>query len=213
MHGIRPRDLRRTKPTSPRSVLRPTEIYRPGTLLSSMSPLQPTTRPKSPLAMTVSPVDHVRWKMCFLGSKLRRSNADRFAEGPCEVRLRREAGSQGDFPNLTAFAEQAHLRQSEALMTDELVRRRSRGESEAACEVGSAHTGDRRHPGDAEFSIEVAADTLQIHSRGSRCRRSRQPARLRQGASAGQPSLASRAKAGGPGRTRTCNQTVMSGRL
>jgi hypothetical protein len=30
-------------------------------------------------------------------------------------------------------------------------------------------------------------------------------------ASARQPSLASRAKAGGPGRTRTCNQTVMSG--
>jgi hypothetical protein len=30
-------------------------------------------------------------------------------------------------------------------------------------------------------------------------------------ASAWQPSLASRAKAGGPGRTRTCNQTVMSG--
>jgi hypothetical protein len=29
-------------------------------------------------------------------------------------------------------------------------------------------------------------------------------------ASAWQPSLASRAKAGGPGRTRTCNQTVMS---
>jgi hypothetical protein len=32
-------------------------------------------------------------------------------------------------------------------------------------------------------------------------------------ASARQPSLASRAKAGGPGRTRTCNQTVMSGRI
>ena len=32
-------------------------------------------------------------------------------------------------------------------------------------------------------------------------------------ASAWQPSLTSRAKAGGPGRTRTCNQTVMSGRL
>ncbi len=32
-------------------------------------------------------------------------------------------------------------------------------------------------------------------------------------ATAWQPSLASRAKAGGPGRTRTCNQTVMSGRL
>jgi hypothetical protein len=30
-------------------------------------------------------------------------------------------------------------------------------------------------------------------------------------ASARQPSLASRAKAGGPGRTRICNQTVMSG--
>jgi hypothetical protein len=26
-----------------------------------------------------------------------------------------------------------------------------------------------------------------------------------------QPKLAKRAKAGGPGRTRTCNQTVMSG--
>jgi hypothetical protein len=37
-------------------------------------------------------------------------------------------------------------------------------------------------------------------------------ARLRPMASARQPSLASRAKAGGPGRTRTCNQTVMSGR-
>jgi len=27
------------------------------------------------------------------------------------------------------------------------------------------------------------------------------------------PKLAKRAKAGGPGRTRTCNQTVMSGRM
>ena len=28
-----------------------------------------------------------------------------------------------------------------------------------------------------------------------------------------EPKLAKRVKAGGPGRTRTCNQTVMSGRL
>ena len=38
-------------------------------------------------------------------------------------------------------------------------------------------------------------------------------ARLRPEASARQPSLASRAKAVGPGRTRTCNQTVMSRRV
>ena len=43
----------------------------------------------------------------------------------------------------------------------------------------------------------------------SRSSRAGQPAFARW-ASAWQPSLASRAKAGGPGRTRTCNQTVMS---
>lgn len=51
-------------------------------------------------------------------------------------------------------------------MADKLVRRRSRGEAEAACEVGSAHTGDRRHLGNGEFGIEVAADKFH-HTRQS----------------------------------------------
>jgi hypothetical protein len=39
--------------------------------------------------------------MCFLRSKLRWRNAHRFAEGPGEVRLRREARDLG---NLAVFA-------------------------------------------------------------------------------------------------------------
>jgi hypothetical protein len=58
--------------------------------------------------------------MRLLCSKLRRSKAHRFAEGPGEVRLRREACGQGDLADLTVVAEQAHLRQSEALMADKL---------------------------------------------------------------------------------------------
>jgi hypothetical protein len=70
------------------------------------------------------------------------------------------------------------------------------------------------------FSISCleAPFTLQLPSVDDRRVACRAVARGQRGppsplASARQPSLASRAKAGGPGRTRTCNQTVMSGRI
>ena len=62
------------------------------------------------------------------------------------------------------------------------------------------------------FDILVGSGSgvgLAAGKRGLPSRRSRPPSPKR--APARQPSLASRAKAGGPGRTRTCNQTVMSG--
>jgi hypothetical protein len=59
--------------------------------------------------------------MCFVRSKLRWRNAHHFAEGPGEVRLRREASGQGDLGNLAVFPEQAHFCKRKALMADKLV--------------------------------------------------------------------------------------------
>jgi hypothetical protein len=74
--------------------------------------------------------------MCFLSSKLRWSNAHHFAEGPGEIRLRREASGEGDLVNLAVFTVQAHFCKRKALMADKLVRCTPRGEPETACKVG-----------------------------------------------------------------------------